>query len=320
MTFYEENLNLENVCTVLDQSLLYNEVELTDKCLQFIGLNAQSILHRESFLRLSPAAVARIAQNDYLCLDSETLLYKACVRWAKERLQQKRRFFREPTDGEVREMLGSIIYRIRFPRMEAGEFATVVGRQQVLSHEEKSTLYYYILTNELPDENCLLEFDCGMRVQICSRFPSIGSAQQWWSCSGGPTDAISFQTDCDIQIIGMALYGGREKAKHDVGIVIRDGTKEILSEPLLKMAGINLESDGSTTPCPIYFRVPVVTRAGRLYTILVTMKGPLTHYGSSGQDKLSCGGINFQFFSSNKSTNGTNVKNGQIPHIIFKRI
>lgn len=319
MTFLEENLNLENVCAILDQSLLYDEAELTDKCLCFIGPNAQSIFNQESFLHLSPEAIARIAQNDYLYLDSETLLYNACICWAKERLRQSGQFLQEPTDGDLRETLGSIIYRIRFPSMEAVEFAKVVGRHQVLSHEEKSALYFYILTHELPTEKHPLEFDQGMRVQICSRFPSIGSAQQWWSCNG-PTDAISFQTDCEIQVIGMALYGGKEKAKHDVSIEVRDSTGEISSEPLTKMVGYKLESDGGMTPCAIYLPVPVILKADRLYTILVTMKGPLTHYGTNGRDKLSCTGVNFQFFSSNKSTNGTNVKSGQMPHIIFRRM
>lgn len=319
MQFLEQNLSLENVCAILDQSLLYDEVELTNKCLQFIGPNAQAIFQQDTFLTLSSTAITRIAQHDFLYLDSEATLYNACIHWAKEQIQHNGQFGQEPSDDDIRKTLGDIIYRIRFPNMEAVEFAKTVGQRKVLSFEEKSKLYYYILMCEVPEEKSCMEFDQGMRVQICSRFPSIGSAQQWWSCNG-PTDAVSFQTDCDIQIIGIALYGGKEKARHDVSIEIRDSTGEISSEPLVKMTGINLDSDGSVTPCAIYLPAAVVVKSDRLYTVLVTMKGPLTHYGTSGREKLSCTGVTIQFFSSNKSTNGTNVKSGQIPHIIFRKI
>lgn len=317
MSFLEQNLNMENVCSILDQGLLYDELELTNKCLQFIAPNAQSILQTESFLSLSKAAVIKIAQHDYLYLDSEAILYQACIRWARAKLQESRDPRQDATDAEIRQTLGEIVHRIRFPNMKAAEFARDVGRERILTDAEKSTLYYYILTQELPDDKTRLEFDQGLRVQICSRFISIGSALQWWSCNG-PTDALSFQTDNEIQLIGIALYGGKEKANHDVMIEIRDSTVETSNEPLVRINSFTFESDGGTTPSAFYLPSVITIKSDHLYTIMVTMKGPLTHYGTTGKDKVTSAGITFQFFSSNKSTNGTNVKSGQIPHFIFK--
>ena len=213
-TFLEQNLNMENVCTIIDQSIFYDEEELTEKCLRYIGPRAQTVFGQESFLNLSQAAVAKIAQHDYLYMESESTLYRACLQWSRHNCMLANSN-REPDEKELREMLADVIHHIRFPNMDAIEFAKEVGKGQVLTHEEKSLLYYYILMHENPHSDTSLMFDCGKRVQICSRFPSNGSAQQWWSCNG-PTDSVTFQTDREIELIGVALYGGKERSHHEL--------------------------------------------------------------------------------------------------------
>src|SRR6218665_2663208 len=197
------------------------QLESGERGLEFIGLHWELICGQEDFLSLSSAAVSKIVEYDCLCLDSEVTLYEACVQWAKHQIHKSRAVGHqgessEPGDDEIRQTLGDIIHRIRFPNMDAFEFARVVGKGRVLSWEEKSELYNYILTRgELPNDHPgRLRFDLGQRYGICSRFSETGNSEAGWPC-GGLTDSISFTTNVDIEVLGVSLYGAKIKALHD---------------------------------------------------------------------------------------------------------
>ncbi|ELT97520.1 hypothetical protein CAPTEDRAFT_213147 [Capitella teleta] len=303
--FLAKNLHLESVCSILDQSIFYDEQELTQKCLHYMAPVIKEVFATEGFLKMSQPALKALMQDDYLFCESEVIVYDACLRWAEAQCNAKRQ---ECTEGNIRAMLDDVIYHIRFPIMQDVEFARVVGKSNILSASEKSDIYYYLLTQD----GSSMKFGCTPRVSICARFPVLGTAQQWWSCNG-PTDAFSFQGDKDLDVIGVTVYGGKEKAQHTVCVEIRDSSERVLS----KSGAVTFESDGSPSPIPIYLPTPAQVRANQTYTVMVTMRGPLTHYGSGGQEVLSCAGINLKFFTSSKSTNGTNTKSGQIPQLVF---
>jgi len=323
------NLDPENTCTILDLSLFFDEIALTQQCLYLIGLHWKLIFQQESFLSLSSAAVSKIGEYEFLCLDSEATLYEACVQWAKYQIHKSRAVGHqgessEPGDDEIRQTLGDIIHRIRFPNMDAIEFARVVGKGRVLSCEEKSELYHYILTRgEVPNDHPgRLRFDLGQRSGIFSRFSETGNSEAGWPC-GGLTDSISFTTNVDIEMLGVSLYGAKIKALHDFYIdITRVNNNESFCERLTKVRGFKLPSGGDdvATRVAIYFQKSAVVKANQLHTISVAMKGPVTHFGIGGKKAVSCGSVKFRFFSSNRSTNGTSVHTGQIPQIIFRRV
>jgi len=83
----------------------------------------------------------------------------------------------------------------------------------------------------------IFRFSTGARVQICSRYCCLGSALQWWSCKG-PSDAVSFQADRDIEIVGVAVYGGKEGGQHNVSVELLEESGEVgNAEPLSKLSG-----------------------------------------------------------------------------------
>lgn len=322
--FLERNLEVDNVCIIIDQSITYDEYELTKKCLEFISPRARIVFGNESFLSLSQAALSKIIDCDNLYVESESWLFKECLRWAHhhETMNMLQNVSLECTEmmpadeNRIRNILGDIVFKIRYLLMDPLEFAREVGGQSILQDSEKSLLYYHILTGELLPAGSV--FKQTNRVNICSRFTSTGSAQQWWSCNG-PTDAISFSIDADIDLVGVVLYGGKSPCQHDVNaeICLVGDSLDVLT----KLASVDyvINSDGSTSPWAVYFASPVPLLSRLLYTILVTMKGPLTHYGTFGKETVTSCGVTFSFSSSPKSTNGTNVKSGQIPQLVFMK-
>ncbi|ESN98904.1 hypothetical protein HELRODRAFT_66958 [Helobdella robusta] len=309
--FLLNNMVLENVCEILEHSVAYNEIELSNKCLRFIGSNVGSVFSHESFLSLSQSALEHLVSYDYLYVKSESWLYRECIRWAKHNYKNNQ-VVREPDSTDVRKILGNIIYKIRYLNMAAAEFAEEVGKHDVLSDAEKSLLYYHLIIGNRPPVDC--PFSQNYRVFKCSRFQEVGTSKQWWSCNG-PVEAIDFSTNDDINLIAVALYGGKIKSMHEVKVEIwKDQDKLDSVEEVI-------HSDGSSDVCPVYLSKPVEIKAKTIYTATASIKGRLSHYGTSGKEVNCCtGGITFNFFSSARSVNGTNVKSGQMPEFVFEKL
>jgi len=49
--------------------------------------------------------------------------------------------------AKVRATLGQVMYRIRFPTMQPGMFASHFGQSDVLSGDEKCAIYYHLITH-----------------------------------------------------------------------------------------------------------------------------------------------------------------------------
>ncbi len=308
MDFLERNICVENVCTILNHSLMYEEQELTDKCFFYIAPRAGIVMETDGFLGLCRLALQRFLECNFLHVTSESKVFEACISWAKERCKGDTNV---TSETELRQVLGDVIRQIRFPCMDAKEFALTVGKTAILSDKEKADMYYFLLTGESVN----MEFVKTPRLLRCIRYPSTGMTQGWWTCNG-PSEAITFNVDRPIVLVGVSLYGGKEVAKHDVVIELRETCPDVL----LQRCEHTMLSDGSQTPIPLFFE-PMnkwhQITPSRGYTLVATMKGPTTHYGHCGKDLQTTGGYIFQFAKSGKSGNGTNVKNGQIPELLF---
>ena len=149
--FLKDNLDTGNVCVILDQAMSFNEVELVEKCMAIVRNNTEDILKSVDFATASPSVLERILQCDELS-SSEIELFKAYHSWAKNKCQQKG----EASGDDCREVLGNLLYKIRFPNMSLGDFSTFVSPSGILSKDEEIQCYRYIGnpasidTNEIP--------------------------------------------------------------------------------------------------------------------------------------------------------------------------
>ncbi len=77
---------------------------------------------------------------------------------------------------------------------------------------------------------------------------------------------------------------------------------------------------GARQKYPILFEEPVPIQASRWYVAWARVSGPSSDCGSSGQSIVTSAddGIVFNFKSSKKSNNGTDVNAGQLPQLLYK--
>jgi BTB/POZ domain-containing protein 3/6 len=260
-------------------------------------------------MSLTPAALSRLLSCDYLYIDSEQDLFDASVQWATKRAINQNG---DITDADLRKHLGDNLGKIRFASMTAADFAKTLGKRGILTDAEKSLFYYYLLTGG--DSHCLtqLGFDLMPRVSKCIRYPCLGRTAGWWTCNG-PGDAISFAVNKPVTLVGVAVYNSREPSLLHV-------TLELWRNPdvLLKRTEHSIISDGKENPCPVYLGgAGVDLDPDESYTVLTMMRGPIAYYGQGGVEIVVAMGVTFTFSRSEKSGNGTNVKSGQIPELLF---
>ena len=151
--FLKDNLDTGNVCVILDQAILFNEVELVEKCMAIVRESTGDILKSSDFATASSRVLERILQCDVLS-SSEIELFKACHSWAKNKHENS-----EASGDVCRESLGNLLYKIRFLTMSLGDFSTYVSPTGILSKDEEIQCYRYIGnptnidTNEIPFNN-----------------------------------------------------------------------------------------------------------------------------------------------------------------------
>jgi len=311
--FLQDNLTSENVSSILDLGLAFDEPELIDRCLDFISEHAFEVFSTDGFLNMSPAALEAVVRLDVLSA-TELLLYDSCVAWARHRSPTNS----PPTDTQIRDALGTIVYGVRFPTMDPVEFTRLVMRSDVLSQDEKLAVYYYYHTRNSDDcpatgGSGLFKppFDLSPRKPhetVVSRFTNV-SVSEW--PTAGKTDTIDFTVDHDVVLIGVGLYGSTPGTVHEVAIEVWMG------KILLCIAAKKFETPACAEPVKVYLGQRVKIRANVTNTIVTTIKGPSTRYGTGGRSRIVSGATVFTFAASSKCGGRTAVEAGQIPQLFF---
>src|SRR6218665_229912 len=192
----QRDLTAANVCHILNQSLLFDESALKEKCLDLVVDKSSEVFQPENLQYASNQTMGAILKLDSLYED-ETMIYNACINWAKTQLKTHKSVD-HPTDQQIREMFGDLIYDIRFLSMDADTFAGTVEGSTVLSHEEQSTIFCYILNKR---KGGSMKFNCSKRLgkEMCV---DRGGSIEYGVWNSG-LDAIDVKTDKKVLLTGF---------------------------------------------------------------------------------------------------------------------
>jgi len=115
---------------------------LVAESLKFISKNARSVFSTEEFLHISRDVLEDIISLDCLVGSSERQVYKRCVKWARQQLRESGN--ENPSGKDIRDKLGNVLYKIRFPTMTQTDFAELTAQSAVLTLQQKHDVYVYI--------------------------------------------------------------------------------------------------------------------------------------------------------------------------------
>ncbi|XP_025027422.1 E3 ubiquitin-protein ligase MYCBP2 isoform X3 [Python bivittatus] len=153
---------------------------------------------------------------------------------------------------------------------------------------------------------------------IVNRFESHGGG---WGYSAHSVEAVRFCADTDLFLGGLGLFGGRGEytAKIKLFELGPDGGDHETDGDLLAETDVLAYDCAAREKYAMMFDEPVLLQASWWYVAWARVSGPSSDCGSHGQASITTDdGIVFQFKSSKKSNNGTDVNAGQIPQLLYR--
>ena len=308
-----EGLDVNNVIRILEQGLLFGDKDLIEECLILIGLNSNALFTGDEILSTSRQAMETILQMNYL-QSSESALYATSISWAKQQLLRDRSID-NPTDEEIRETLGCLLFKIRFPAMALDEFAKLSRGKDVLTLEEKESIYYCLATKE---HDFLLKFPTESRtVEEFWVDRSIYVAKGNWLYKTETVDALDFKTDQDILLTGVGVYTGRDESGYDLDLDVLQSGKSCFKK------NVTVPYTGDSAPLKIPIDKRLVVRAGVVHTITALTQSSIGYFGKPCQPVCTSGNVTVTFSKepgivSPKSL--TTDVYGQFPRLYFYKL
>ncbi|XP_030198582.1 E3 ubiquitin-protein ligase MYCBP2 isoform X5 [Gadus morhua] len=153
---------------------------------------------------------------------------------------------------------------------------------------------------------------------VVNRFESHGGG---WGYSAHSVEAIRFCADADTLLGGLGLFGGRGEytAKIKLFELGPDGGDHETDGDLLAETDVLAYDCAAREKYAMMFDEPVLLQLGWWYVAWARVSGPSSDCGSHGQATITTDdGVVFQFKSSKKSNNGTDVNAGQIPQLLYR--
>lgn len=137
--YISNNITLKNAVTIAEISHEYKCKRASSKAINFITHNANQMLPDTSFTRLCLHCVERVVKSEDIYA-SEMTIYFALQSWAA---QECVRLQLTPTTENLRQVLGAVLYCVRFPVINFQLINRDFNIFKALSEDERKTLYKY---------------------------------------------------------------------------------------------------------------------------------------------------------------------------------
>ena len=319
--YLQDNLGASNVFGILPQAQDFEEQNLVDRCWEVIDKETEEAVKSDGFATVERSLLEAVVERDTLNIQ-EIDLFKAVNLWATKRCEEQGL----STDGsEKRRILGErIVKGIRFPVMAEVEFASVVLDCKILTPDEAFNLFKYF--NSVPD--IPVGFPETERTGVkelfehCCRFDSVVHTGLGYPYSPDKQDCLHFTVDRDISLLGVTLCGSRN-CDYSVALKIqRFDTLGLLYNVCNAEGSFSSKCIKSNLSSyygfDVLFDSPVDIKKGVQYHMEASISGSAnTCFGRNGQPSVVCSGVRFDFGNSRYSSNGTKVKRGQYPRLLF---
>lgn len=280
--FLEDGLNDENICCILEQSLTFGAEVLKKRCLALIVLNSCEILKSKQFNEINAQTLDAILDMDRMeC--SESFLYQACIGWAKHQLKNNEEA-QNPSDQAIRDALGRLLYKIRFPAMDQKEFTEFTADSDVLSPQEKLSIFYFLANGKKKET---FAFICQKRRKCSEKFccRQTGFSTQFGHSfmrqnNTGHNETLTFKTSHSILLTGIQLIpcnASYSQCQHKFTVSI-SYKKDVITNQLIEAT-----ADPSTGQNKLVLTQPTFVTKGRDYMLTVTCSctntGLYSYYG-----------------------------------------
>ncbi|CAC5391020.1 BTBD3_6 [Mytilus coruscus] len=298
----QEALTVDTVCSTMESAHLFDDHELHKKCLEMILLEPQKCLQSEAFLHLCPDCLMPIISSDDLIIDEATVL-NVLLKWAETECRRQQLTV---SDVNIKNVLGKVLYEVRFPVMDIQFFADNVGKRDILSKSERISVFTFLCgsSKSIPDDIFKTTPRGQRQLQTTIALQDPQTPQNTHTPSTGYA--------CDFFVTDMLRC---EMKIYVEATILRAGLSTTNLSKILTKVAINTKEKTFN----IFFPKSIYIVPNIRYTITVIMQGPRTYWGEGGEEHVTSDGVKFEFSKTIGETNGTDTDHGQIPGLIFSK-
>ena len=138
--YVNKNITSDNAIIFLKNATSIDEGILNVFCLNYIAKNTDRIIKSDAFKELDQDTLRLIINSDTLG-SSEITIFDACIAWGESQCRRKEL---EVTGPNLREVLGPVLWGIRFPLISLGDFVNRVSKRRILTSDEAIILVEWL--------------------------------------------------------------------------------------------------------------------------------------------------------------------------------
>ncbi|XP_052798071.1 BTB/POZ domain-containing protein 6-like [Mya arenaria] len=343
-----ETMDAEMFCPFVRKNENHMTELIKHKCLEYVFNQPFKVFQSGTFSILPRSFLKEILEHEMLVIDEEVLC-TAVLLWVSKECETAHM---EVNGKNQRKVLGDMIYLIRFPLLSQDYFTENISEKGLLTEHEEVQLLKYFLKAKNAIQSLKFETKKRTAPKVPFKFsphlengPTVGGLHTTgsrpilatsetekqgyvsrftergigWGYRSNRKDAIAFTVSGDIILKYIDIYGTcKDNGTLDVTVALMD-TKKQVSETDMKVPcqltnasglyEVGIENDTGS--------YGVHLKAGTEYHLILTINGGNTFYGKNGKAKVFADGIEFNFMTSQYSTNNTNTNIGQIAALKF---
>ncbi|XP_055873556.1 BTB/POZ domain-containing protein 6-like [Biomphalaria glabrata] len=309
LDYAEDLVDPKNACALLEQAHFFDEKEFGAKILSVVLRKSEEVLVLDDVTQLCETCLGKIVESDKLMAKEETV-FAACKKWAEAECGRRGLAV---TDANCRIMLGSTLYKIRFPLLSPKFFVSQLAQSCLLSEEEKVD----VMAQFIVPKRASSFFSKVLRtVQRHLKFNRFQERSEAAFNNRSGSNAICFQVNQDIILEGFSVYGPCRGSEQELLV---EGRVLGADDETLTSVEATIFTSGKQDIYDVMLDQPVRLYRGVNYTLLVDIKGSHTFAGQKGRLSALCNDTLFAFSHSDKSLTGTTTTHGQLPGLIFSR-
>ena len=189
----------------------------------------------------------------------------------------------------------------------------------LLSREEIVNIIKYfnsVSTSPVGFPETKRSVNSGKNILRCGRF---GSVSDQASDYGDRRDAINFSVDKDIELYGVCFFGSQEDKPFSVDLEVVDVQgKKVLTSNSRRISSVLPQAE----KCSYYgfeflLEKKIILNKNSTYGIRVFISGSPSFRGVNCVSSVQCSDVKFTFMDSVYACNGTDLKHGQFPVLLF---
>lgn len=333
--FLRAKMTPDTVCEIMEQAHTYDIDDLKNMCLQYIFENGNSVLQSAGFKELCFDCLQQIIKSNDLFVE-ESDVYTALTEWAKKECSRRNL---EISGLNKRQVLGKLLFKIRFPTMDRLFFTDVVSADDILTDAEKIALFQHMFGSITKQDLAFSDVKREARLIKCMRFPK--SENGGVNCEPGFKNSnfgIDIRVSEDVMLHGLILFGACSSStgssQSDAALagaqvsppIPEQHVKIVISAVPHQSEHSIFEYDDIDVPLQetynIFLKEPVLIKKGRMYAIQVKLDLFLpyqTFSGVGGLEEVESGSVRFNFFT-HQSLIATTAEKGQIAGLLFSKL